>query len=280
MTGSSADEQRFLGLRDDGPGRWTFEVERRLTAPPGWLYGGAAIAAATTTMAAATGRPPIWVTTQFLANADLGATVEIEVVVEVAARRTSHARTIATVAGREVFTAVGAFGEGKPDGVSGQWVPAPEAPPPAESEPMDPPAIPQLTESCLGTMERRIAFGPRPGSGEVAPGGRLGLWTRVTGQDSTSPAMLAWLADSVPMSIAVARGDMPMGTSLDNTIRLARRAPSDWVLLDMYALGADRGYGYALGHLWTEDGVLLGTASQTAVLRPLPPGTPIPFGSG
>ena len=57
------------------------------------------------------------------------------------------------------------------------------------------------------------------------------------------------------------------GSSLDNSIRVVRLVPTEWVLLDIRIHAIHAGFGHGLVHLWADDGTLMATASQTAVLR-------------
>jgi hypothetical protein len=58
------------------------------------------------------------------------------------------------------------------------------------------------------------------------------------------------------------------GNSLDNTLRVAHRVPAtDWVLADVRVSAVADGFGHGLVHLWSEDGTLLGTASQSSIVR-------------
>jgi acyl-CoA thioesterase len=59
------------------------------------------------------------------------------------------------------------------------------------------------------------------------------------------------------------------GNSLDNTIRVARLVTTEWILLDAHVQFVGNGFGYGFANLWSQDGTLLGTASQTLVLREL-----------
>jgi len=43
--------------------------------------------------------------------------------------------------------------------------------------------------------------------------------------------------------------------------------PTEWVLLDIRIHGVRHGFGHGLVHLWAEDGTLMATASQTAIVR-------------
>jgi acyl-CoA thioesterase len=61
-------------------------------------------------------------------------------------------------------------------------------------------------------------------------------------------------------------GERGAGTSLDNTIRIGAVTEGEWVLIDGLPELAAGGYGHGSVRLWSEDGLLLGTASQTAAL--------------
>ena len=73
--------------------------------------------------------------------------------------------------------------------------------------------------------------------------------------------------------ISQALGARAGGSSLDNTLRMVRIVPTEWVLIDLRIQAVHRGFGHGIAHLWAEDGTLLATASQSAVVRfwPGPP---------
>jgi acyl-CoA thioesterase II len=71
----------------------------------------------------------------------------------------------------------------------------------------------------------------------------------------------------VPVGIGQALGVRGGGNSLDNSLRVARVVPTDWVLLDIRVHAVSHGFGHGLVHLWAEDGTLLGTASQSTIVR-------------
>ncbi|MGH3731896.1 MAG: hypothetical protein ACRDVC_00715 [Acidimicrobiales bacterium] len=54
-----------------------------------------------------------------------------------------------------------------------------------------------------------------------------------------------------------------MGRSLDNTIRVATLAPTEWVLVEIHMHSLVGGFAHGTGYLWSRDGTLLGTASQS-----------------
>jgi len=82
-----------------------------------------------------------------------------------------------------------------------------------------------------------------------------------------SAATLAVLGDYVPFGVGQALGQMAGGTSIDNTLRVARLVPTEWVLLDIQVHTIQNGFGHGLVHLWSEDGTLLAIASQSCIVR-------------
>jgi acyl-CoA thioesterase len=98
--------------------------------------------------------------------------------------------------------------------------------------------------------------------------GQTVMWARIPdvieGVDTTT---LAILGDFVPMGVGQALGIRGGGNSLDNTLRIARLVPTDWVLLDIHVQAVERGFGHGLVHMFAEDGTLLATASQSCIVR-------------
>jgi acyl-CoA thioesterase len=82
-----------------------------------------------------------------------------------------------------------------------------------------------------------------------------------------SAAALAILGDYVPFGVGQALGVMAGGNSLDNTLRVAKVVPTDWVLVDIRVHAVSNGFGHGLVHLWAVDGTLLATASQSCIVR-------------
>ena len=69
------------------------------------------------------------------------------------------------------------------------------------------------------------------------------------------------------MGVGQALGLLAGGNSLDNTLRVARLVPTEWVMLDIRVHAVDHGFGHGLVHLWAQDGTLLATASQSCIVR-------------
>jgi acyl-CoA thioesterase len=102
----------------------------------------------------------------------------------------------------------------------------------------------------------------QPGSGDFA------LWVRCVGSEGTpDAATLALIGDFMPLGFADAVGAGVAGNSLDNTIRLGRLVPTDWVLMTTHVEQIIGGFGHGRAELWSEDGTLMGQVSQTAIMR-------------
>jgi acyl-CoA thioesterase len=71
----------------------------------------------------------------------------------------------------------------------------------------------------------------------------------------------------VPFGVGQTLGLMAGGNSLDNTLRVYRVVPTEWVLIDVQVHAVQHGFGHGLVHLWAEDGTLMATASQSCIVR-------------
>ena len=118
-------------------------------------------------------------------------------------------------------------------------------------------------------IELRLARGRQfeEFDGTPLPGGRSALWARMADLPDTTAAKLAVLGDYVPFGTGQALGRHVGGNSLDNTLRVVRLVPSEWVLIDIEVHALERGFCHGLVHLWAQDGTLLATASQSTIAR-------------
>lgn len=261
-----AADQAFLGLELVGDQHGAFTLTAGLARHDGRLYGGTAVAAAVALAEQASERRALWVTVQFVSGtATVGDRIECETEILAAGRRTSQLRVTGRRAGDTLFVALGATATLKERAVTGVFETPPEVDPPDDCEPFRFP-IPRHLQAIADAgierrMEIRVARRPAPGTA----GGQLLFWARVRDHSAT-PAVLGYLADMVPMSVVHASGHMGGGTSLDNTLRLGLPSETDWVLLQLDPHLALGGYGHGTAHLWSPDGALLATASQTAAL--------------
>ena len=134
--------------------------------------------------------------------------------------------------------------------------------------------------TIMSRVDVRLASARDVGDLDGAPGdGRSALWARVEGLECGA-GLLAILGDWVPFGIGQALGQRAGGNSLDNTLRVVRLVPTEWVLLDIRIHGIAHGFGHGLVHLWSEDGTLLATASQSVIVRFWDDARRRPAGSG
>lgn len=261
------DSRAFLGLEQThNPFQWTLPVERHLCTSGAFLFGGCGLAAAISALEGTSGRPLVWATGQYLSFARPGEVLDIDVTIAVDGHQTTQARAVGRVGNREIITVNAALGE-RPGWPSGQFEVPPEARPPARHG--------QHVHRSAGDgwindqLEQRLVKGRGADDRDGTLGeGQAVSWARIPdvieGIDATA---LAILGDFVPMGIGMALGIEGGGTSLDNTLRVVRLVPTEWVLLDIRIHGADRGFGHGLVHMFAEDGTLLATASQSCAVR-------------
>jgi acyl-CoA thioesterase-2 len=260
------DPRSFLGLEPtDDPFVWRLEVTAGVSTPGAFLYGGCGLAAAIVVLEQLTERRTVWASAQYLSYAPTGSTVEFAATIAAAGRQTTQARVVGRLAGAEILTVNAALGR-RPSELCGEWAVRPEVPSPDQSRPR---LLPErLRGTVMERVETRLASGRQLDELDGTPSdGRLAMWARLPGQLELSTAALAVIGDLVPGGIGHALGRAAAGTSLDNTIRVARLVPSEWVLCDIRIHAVAEGYGHGLAHLWAEDGTLLGTASQSVVVR-------------
>lgn len=259
------DAADFLGLKpSDTPYRWRLPVTPEVSSGIGALFGGCGLAAGVVALESATGRPAIWATAQYLRYAKVGTDLDLEVVVPASGRKISQARVVARSGNEEILTVNAALGErtGYPEQTCATF---PKVPPP-EDCPVRPPRT--AVSNIFDRVEIRLARGRQWDELDGTPGdGRAMLWARVHGALEPSAAWLAVLGDLVPVGVAQARGTAGGGNSLDNTLRVLHLVESEWILCDIGIDGLARGFGHGWCHLWSQDGTLLASASQSVIVR-------------
>ena len=263
----AVDARSFFGLRPvpgDGA-RWQMEIVPGLTSGTGALFGGCGLGACIEVMEQVTQRPCIWATAQFLSFARPPARLDLDVTEVVRGNHISQARVIAHVGDTEILTVLGALGH-RPLDLEGQWSIMPEVPPPGACPPR--PLMNHHEGRLSGRLDARLAearpYWEFPGP---AGSGNSSLWIRLPEVLEMSAAALAVVGDFVPFGVGQALGKRAGGNSLDNTLRVAHRVPTEWVLADVRVHAVGDGFAHGLVHLWAEDGTLLGTASQSAIVR-------------
>jgi acyl-CoA thioesterase-2 len=261
------DAPEWLGLQPThNPMRWVLPITPGISTGHQFLFGGCGLGAAIAALEGSSGRPVVWATAQYLSYANPPSIMDIDVTIAVAGHQITQARAVAHVGDREILTVNAALGE-RPLDVEGQWAERPSVPAPDECGPRLP-RIPD-TDSIMNRIDTRLASAytleelPAPGR----PGGRSALWARIPEVLDMSAATLAILGDYVPFGIGQALGERAGGNSLDNTLRIGRLVPTEWVLLDVRIHAVRNGFGHGDVHLWADDGTLLATASQSTIVR-------------
>ena len=259
-------DHALLGLEQTGPGQASFVLTQPLARFDGKLFGGTAIAAAVALSEVETARPALWTTVQFVSGAtSVGDRFDCTTEVLAEGKSAAQVRVRAHVAGREIFCALGATAHRKEGRIEAAFEPFPSVSPPHEAPPFQlplPAAMRAHAAKALRNIEMRSA---PPLEGGGLPKSHLTLWARVPGSPAT-PAVMAYLADMVPLSIARAAERAGGGTSIDNTMRFAGATAEEWILLDLAPHLASGGYGHGGLSVWSPRGELLATGGQTASL--------------
>ncbi len=260
------DAVAFYGLeRTDDPGHWRLPVVPSLCSGLGALFGGCGLGACVEALEQATGRPLVWATGQYLSYARPPAVLDIRVDEVVRGHQVSQARAVARVDGQEILTVNAALGH-RTVPHTGAWAEMPVVRRPEDCPPRE--ILERHEGSIMDRTEMRMADARSFDDLDGTPGsGRCSLWVRLPGLLEVSSAALSIVGDYVPFGISQALGQRAGGNSLDNTLRVAHRVPTDWILADIRVHAIADGFGHGLVHLWAEDGTLLGTASQSTIVR-------------
>jgi acyl-CoA thioesterase len=245
--------------------RWVLPVVPGISAGGAFLFGGCGLGAAIAAMEHSSGRPVIWATAQYLSYAKPPSVMDIDVVLATEGHQITQARAVGHVGNEEILTVNAALGH-RPLEATGQWAARPDVPGPDECEPRE------FRFDQSGTIAERLDIKMASGRGMDELDGRQGdgrcvLWARMPELLEMSGAALAILGDYVPFGIGQALGLRAGGNSLDNTLRVAKLVPTDWVMLDIRVHAVANGFGHGVVHLWAEDGTLLATASQSTIVR-------------
>lgn len=271
---------RLIDLgRTADPHRFTFAVtpQRSVGHPDSqFLFGGAGMAAAITALEAATGRPAVWATAQYLSFARPPAMLDLDVVVPVSGRHSTQARCTGHVGDTEILTVNAALGS-RPDAVAGQWRTMPTVPPPDDCPPITFDWL-RRADDINGQFDQRAAggrFGAERSAGGPSRDGASAMWIRARDGSPVDRVTLAVMADFLPSGIGHALGEAAGGNSLDNTIRFMAPVATEWVLCDTVIEGMAGGFAHGRMRLFAQSGALLATASQSMIVRrhvPVEPG--------
>jgi acyl-CoA thioesterase II len=260
------DARTFLGISPlDVALSWRLDVTPEVSTPGSFLYGGCGLAAALVALEQASGRPTAWATAQYLSFAETGTTLDLEVTLAVTGKHITQGRAVGRVRGREILTVNAALGHGQLE-LEGTWVEPPDVPRPLDCPERVLPSM--FANSVLNRVEVRAAKGRMMEVVNGEPGeDSSAFWARLPGHLEPSAATLAIIGDYVSGGLSEPLGMRTMGRSLDNTIRVARLVPTEWILCDIHMHALAGGIAQGQAFLWSEDGVLLATASQSLSAR-------------
>jgi acyl-CoA thioesterase len=253
---------------------WRMEVTPQLTTPGNFLFGGCGLGAALVALEAASGRPTVWAAGQYLSYALTGSDLKWEVTLAAVGGHVTQGRAVGRVDGREILTVNAALGKDDLD-VGGVWEKPPVVPPPDECPPRFLPEF--FRNTIMDSVEVKTARGRSFEEMDGTPGSPdSALWARVPGHLTPSAATLAIFGDYVSGAVSQPLGRRAMGRSLDNTLRMVQLKPTEWVLCDIRIHALVGGYGQGTAFLWSQDGELLATASQSIAVRLWPGNDPVP----
>lgn len=261
----------FFDLKSThNPHRWYLPLTDGVcVGPPDnlFMYGGIGLASAIAAMERTCNRPVIWATAQYLSYARPPSIVDIDVWIPTEGKYNTQARVIGHVGDKEIFTVNAALGS-RESPFSHQWVEAPDMPPPEDCE------VSMLWTGQSWNLNSRLEvrmcpgrFGGGPRTGELSADGRSVMWVKPKGDYAIDTSMLAIIADYVPSGVGVALGRMGGGNSLDNTLRVRRVVPTEWVLCDIHISGIHAGFAHGDMRLFAQDGELMAVASQSVIAR-------------
>ena len=262
------DSRQWLGIQSThNPYRWVLPVKNHLCTDGGFLFGGCGLAAAVAAMEGTSGRRAVWATAQYLSYARPGEVMDVDVTIAVSGHQITQARAVCHVGDREILTVNAALGDRELE-QRDQWEVAPTGlPRPDECRPRQRMVV--TSDSIAAQMDQRFV---KARDFETLDGthsdGQTLMWARIPEViEGVDAATLAVVGDFVPMGVGQALGIRGGGNSLDNTLRIGRLVPTEWVLLDIRVHMVERGFGHGMVNMFAEDGTLLATASQSCIVR-------------
>ncbi len=271
--GITMDSRSFLGLESThNRFRWKLPVSRKISVSEGFMFGGCGLAAAISALEGTSGRRCVWATAQYLSYTQLDDVVDIDVTIAVEGHAITQARAVCHVADREILTVNAALGDREFE-TNGQWESMPADLPVPISLPKRPTSV-DSEGTITAQLDQRMVKGlewdqlATSSTDAIQGDGQTLMWARIPEVIADVDAVtLAILGDYVPMGVGQSLGRRGGGNSLDNTLRVGRMVPTDWVLMDIRIHAVERGFGHGLVHMFAEDGTLLATASQSVIAR-------------
>ncbi|MDI9246240.1 thioesterase family protein [Marinobacter sp. CHS3-4] len=249
-------------------------AQNQITIPPSWGQGRATFGGLTAALlfermadVVAEGRPMRSMQVSFVGpvKSDEPASLNAEILRE--GKAVSQAMGRIEQGDQPQLVAFASFGGGRDSSVAVDPLPAPDAPPPEECQPLS--YIKNVTPEFTQHIEMRWAFGQMPFSGK---GGReMGGWMQfreppeeitdahiVALVDAWPPALLPHLKAPAPAS--------SLSWAMDILHPRPKIEPGDWLLYKATIDQAEAGYGHTQAGIWTQQGELVATSRQTVTV--------------
>lgn len=266
------------------PGWYTADL------PPAWNFrtpsGGVLMTVAMRAMAAELADPelrPVSANTHFCSPVPAGPLeVRVEVLRHGGAAAQIRAQLSSTTMPGPGLEVSATFGRDRP-GVDLLDTRPPEVPAPYDAPPVDRLAGLDLMPrpAFFANFDSRLALGRAAWDDGGPPGeARIARWFRylvpqAIGDGRLDPFALPPIADTMPPALYQKLGpDQPTfhAPSLDLTVHFLDDTRSQWLLTNVHARHARAGYASADVEIWDEHRRLVAFATQTMMLRRMPPG--------
>ncbi|MDJ0979697.1 MAG: thioesterase family protein [Erythrobacter sp.] len=251
----------FIDLEPQGTARFRLVAdERHCVGPIGhcFLFGGAAAAAAAKAMEKSCSAYITILDTHFYRSISYGSELLIEVEFPKKGRQLQRARAVGTVDGRVVMESLGALSEDVPEATRRWRKPA--------SNPASPEDCPQWDgfppQDQRGRLLKRLDIRYAQGA-PCDDTGVTTLWARTRDGGALDTVQLCLFADLLPGGIGHCVGRVGGGASLDNHLRVVAAVDTEWVLCEMQTLAANSRLAHGEMRLFSAEGALLATASQS-----------------
>jgi len=255
-----SNDLQMLGISiGEDPSGCQFTLVPAVARHDGGLYGGTAIAASVVAMEAATQRPVLWATTQYVSTARQGDVIECSTEIRANGRNISQVQVTGRTGDRVLFVTIGTAATPRDGGLEGQYEVMPDVPAPESCELME---FGLGGEGSILGFTEQVEYRFVPSEGTGAP---LMMWSRLRNGRPATNAAVAFMADMVPAGIARSARMVGGGISLDNSLRFGRNeADDEWTLLELRGILAVGAHAHGTVNVWSRDGRLLAAGSQSA----------------
>jgi acyl-CoA thioesterase len=268
------DFDRETAVRPLGDGRYESNLDRAwwVHRGPNGGYLAAIVLRALTEAVDDEQRAPRSLTVHYAAPPVEGA-LETATVIERAGRSLTTCSARLEQGGKLIGLALGAFSRARA-GPEFCDVQPPDAPPPEESEFLEPPDDDPMIPDIAFRWENRLVRGAMPGepTGEAI----TTRWIRLPEGRVVDGAVAAAITDAAIPAVFGRVEEPIIVPTVDLTIHfrsslpLPGAKPDDWVLADFRTKVAAEGFLEEDGEIWSHDGVLLAQSRQLAAVLPLP----------